>query len=83
MSKPLSAADIEAAFASATSRTDRCRLGDILHESPALTERVMDVARYDGATISRILKALDRPVSRDVVNRHRKGACRCTGETTR
>jgi hypothetical protein len=80
MNKELTAEAIEAAFAEAAAKPPGlCRLGVILKEHPALTPKVMDVASYDGATISRVLKGLGLPVSRDVVNRHRKETCVCTG----
>lgn len=78
--EPLSAEAVEAAFAQATERPPGlCRLAMILRDHPALTDKVMDVTLYDGATISRVLKGLGLPVSRDVVNKHRKGTCVCTG----
>lgn len=79
----ITAEAVAAAFEAVEPKSEYCRLGVILNENPALVDRVMDVARYDGATISRVLTGLGLPVSRDVVNRHRKGACRCHGRTTR
>lgn len=80
MSEQLSAEAIEAAFAAATEKPPGlCRLGAILKDHPALEPKVMDVARYDGATVSRVLKGLGLSVSRDVVNKHRKDNCVCKG----
>lgn len=80
MTDDLTEAAIAAAFDEATSKAPGlCRLGTILRDHPALQPKVMDVTRYDGATVSRVLKGLGLPVSRDVVNKHRKGNCVCTG----
>jgi hypothetical protein len=80
MSKELTAEDIEAAFTSATARTPGlCKLGVVLREHPALAPKVMAVEQYDATTVARVLKGLDLPVSRDIVTKHRKGTCVCTG----
>lgn len=79
----LTAEQIDAAFAAVDNSEKRCRLGHILKEHPALESRVMDVSRYDGATIARILKGLGLEVSKDTVNKHRKGICLCTGRNKR
>lgn len=82
MSKGITEAEIEAAFAGAE-KAGLCRLGTILKEHPALEPRVMDVVRYDGSTVSRVLKGLGLTVSRDVVNKHRRGLCACSGRNAR
>lgn len=75
--------EIEAAFASARPVSRGCKLGDILTKHPALESKVMAVERFDAATVARVLTGLGLPVSRDVVSRHRKGACSCTGRGQR
>lgn len=85
MSKQLTAADIEAAFAEAAApdRT-RCGIGQIVHDhehGKVLEARVMDAVHYSAPTIVRVFKSLGLPpVSVDTVQRHRRGTCRCPKE---
>lgn len=72
---------IEEAFEAAVKKDNLCNLGKIIAESEhgsVIEEKVKDDLNYSGATISRVLKGLGfPPVSTEMVNKHRKGACRC------
>lgn len=82
--QPLSAADIEAAFAAGETDLSRCNVGRIIHEhefGEVLEAKVMDAVHYSAPTIARVFKNLGLPpVSKDAVLRHRRGTCRCPKE---
>lgn len=80
----LSEAEIDAAFEAASAPKIRiCKLGKVLAENPALQPRVMDISKFDSLTVYRVLKGLGFQVSSEVVNKHRKGSCSCTGTPQR
>ena len=83
MTKQLTAADIEAAFADAVPKSRLCRVGQIIEDNPALGPRIMAVETYSAKTISRVLKTLGfGNVADNTVTRHRKGDCCCPKETS-
>lgn len=83
--KPLSAADIEAAFANAAVKDIRyCGLGNVIHtheHGQIIAQKVNDAHLYSAKMISRVLKSLGMQVSPDVIQRHRRGVCRCPEES--
>lgn len=75
------AKDIENAFKEAVVADRYCSLGKIIAESEhgaIIAAKVDDNMHYSAAVIARVLKALDfPPLSPEMINKHRKGACRC------
>lgn len=78
-----SKAEVEAAFAE-VAREERklCNLGRQLASQPddlreVFEAKVADVSHYGSETIAKTLKRFGIIVSKDTVNQHRKGTCRC------
>lgn len=73
---------IESAFEAAMQPANtKCKIGALIeaHEhGTVIGDRVDDVAHFSAATISKVLSGLGLgPVSPEVIQRHRKGDCRC------
>jgi len=84
MGTKLTRQQVEAAFEEAARTDSMCKLGQLIrdHEfGEVIAAKVADQARYSGTTVSRVLRGLDlggfEPPSPEVVNKHRKGTCRC------
>lgn len=77
-----SKAEIEAAFADAVKDNSKCKVGRIVADSEygdVIEAKIEDDLHYSAAVISRVLKGLGYgPLSSEAINKHRKGACRCS-----
>lgn len=79
--KTATRAALEAAFEAEKKKENMCPIGKIITEHEAgdvIAAKVADALHYSATTIARVLKALDfPPVSTEVINKHRRGVCRC------
>lgn len=81
--KPLTAEDIEAAFAEVGAARSRkkCTIGNLIEQYPALEPKIMDVEHYSDRFVSKVLKHLGVSNSADsTIAKHRKGDCCCPKE---
>lgn len=78
--------EIEAAFAEvARGKAQLCSLGRQLEAQPddlrrVFEDKVADVEHFGAETVAKTLKRFGIVVSKDAVNHHRKGICRCSAE---
>lgn len=77
--------DVEAAFEEAVKKDRYCGIGKVIAEhehGEVIRAKVEDEVHYSAAVISRVLKSLGvGVVSSNLINTHRKGACRCVNES--
>lgn len=74
---------MEDAFRDAVKDTSTCSVGKLLDSvdedlSKMLKSKIADEVHYSAAVIVRVLKSLGLgTISPDMMNKHRKGLCRC------